>query len=232
MIATYNFALLLWGALNRYQDTFFFPEKPGVAAWLNLVQFTVAWLGQLFLFYHVVTLLPSRPAKTRSAIIAYLIFLVISLVPTIAEPFIMLDPDARRDRDWFDALYIVGPMLYLIGPMVQILGFAALWAQASEIKRSRSSDGNAADDALSVRGLVVQAVVFLLVGLSFVWRMKIPGKHWTGYWTWDLRDWYWSAGFATVNNLIFAVVQGVLALIAWRQKGDGGEIGERTALLA
>lgn len=146
----------------------------------------------------------------------------------------MLDPDARSDRDWFDALYIVGPMLYLIGPIVQILGFAALWAQASEMKRSRSSDGNATDDALSVRGLVAQAVVSLLVGLSFVWRMRIPEES-TGYWIVDLRYWYWSVGFATINNLIFAVVQGLLALIAWRHEfhghGDRGSVGERSALL-
>lgn len=50
ILATYNFALLLWAALNYNQENMFFPQKPGVAAWLDLVQFTVAWLGQLFLY--------------------------------------------------------------------------------------------------------------------------------------------------------------------------------------
>lgn len=126
----------------------------------------------------------------------------------------MLDPDARRDRDWYDALYILGPMLYLIGPIIQILGFAGLRAEASEIKRSRSSGGNSNEDALSVRGLVVQAVVFLVVGLSFVWRMRLPEEELTGYLIVDVKHWYWSVGFATINNLIFAVVQGVLAWVA------------------
>lgn len=186
--------------------------------------------GNFSRFYYILTLPPFRPAKTRFATIAYLIFLVISLGPTIAEPIIMLDPVSRSDRGWYETLYIVGPM-YLMGPIVQILGFAALWAQASEIKRPRSSDGNATDDALSVQGLVVQAVVFLLVGLSFVWRMRLPEEELDEHFIVNLRTWYWTFGWATVNNVIFAVTQGVLALIAWRNKDDGGNLSERSALL-
>lgn len=142
----------------------------------------------------------------------------------------MLDSDSRSGREWYETLYIVGPM-YLLGPIVQILGFAALWAQASEIKRSRGSDGNAADDALSVRGLVAQAVVFLLVGLSFLWRMRLPEEEVDEHFIVNLRTWYWTFGWATVNNVILAVTQGVLALIAWRDKDDGGNLSERSALL-
>jgi hypothetical protein len=164
--------------------------------------------------------------------VAYLTFVVISLVPTIAEQFIDFSNDTMSEHDWFDVLYIMMPM-FVLGPIVQILGFVAMWAQASEI-RSRSPG---TENALSVKGLLVQAVVFLLVGLSYLWRMRIPEEEeWSGYWIVDLRKWYWTVGFATINNLIFAMVQGVLAWIAWSYKGDGGEIegeaGERTALLA
>lgn len=48
-MATFNFALILWGAINRDEENYFFPEKPNMGDWLNLAQFTVAWLGQLFL---------------------------------------------------------------------------------------------------------------------------------------------------------------------------------------
>lgn len=76
--------------------------------------------------------------------------------------------------------------MFIIGPMVQILGFVALWAQWSETKKSRGA-GAQADDALSVKGLMVQAVVFLLVGLSFLWRMRIlEEEKWSGYWIADL----------------------------------------------
>lgn len=138
--------------------------------------------------------------------------------------------DSVSDRGWFETLYIVGPMMFIIGPIVQILGSAALWAQWSEVKRSRSSDGNATDNALSVRGLVVQAVVFLLVGISFLWRMRIPDEELSEHFIVNLRMWYWIVGFATINNLIFAVVQGLLAWIAWHY-GDHEGLGERSALL-
>jgi hypothetical protein len=51
MLATYSFALLLWGVLNHKRgESYFFPMQPGVADWLNFVQFTVVWLGQLVLY--------------------------------------------------------------------------------------------------------------------------------------------------------------------------------------
>lgn len=49
IIATYNFALILSAAISREEGNFFMPERPDVRDWLNLAQFTVAWLGQLFL---------------------------------------------------------------------------------------------------------------------------------------------------------------------------------------
>jgi hypothetical protein len=51
MPATYSFALLLWGVLNHERgESYFFPMEPGVADWLNFVQFAVVWLGQLVLY--------------------------------------------------------------------------------------------------------------------------------------------------------------------------------------
>jgi hypothetical protein len=52
MLATYSFALLLWGVLNHERgESYFFPmEEPGVPDWLNFVQFAVVWLGQLVLY--------------------------------------------------------------------------------------------------------------------------------------------------------------------------------------
>lgn len=51
MLATYTFALLLWGVLNHERgESYFFSMEPGVADWLNIVQFAVVWLGQLVLY--------------------------------------------------------------------------------------------------------------------------------------------------------------------------------------
>jgi hypothetical protein len=157
---------------------------------------------------------------------AYLSFLAISLLPVIGEAVIEFDSDT--DREWYGVLFIA-PMLYLVGPMVQILGFAALRAQALEIRSRNSSD--ATDSALSVRGLVVQAVVFLLVGISFVWRIRVPTEELDEHFIVNLQMWYWTVGWATINNVIFAVAQGVLAWMAWRHETVGGNLSERSALL-
>jgi len=118
---------------------------------------------------------------------------------------------------------------YLVGPMMQILGLAALRAQAFEIRSRDSSD--AADSALSMRGLVVQAVVFLLVGISFMWRIRVPSEELDEHFVVNLQMWYWTVGWATINNVIFAVAQGVLAWIAWCHEAVGGNLSERSALL-
>ena len=167
---------------------------------------------------------PPRADQKRFATIAYLSFLAVSLFPVIGETLIEFDSDT--DREWYEVLFL-GPMLYLVGPMVQILGFAALRAQAREI-RSRSSD---TADALSVRGLIAQAVIFLLVGVSFVFRIRVPSEELDEHLIVNLRMWYWTVGWATINNVIFAVAQGVLAWMAWHRKEDGNNISERSALL-
>lgn len=164
------------------------------------------------------TLPPYRPAQTRTAIVEYLSFLAISLVPAIGEAFI-----PAEDRELTTGL-ILGIMLYLIGPAVQVLGFAAFSAQARET-RSRGSIGG-----LSVQGLVIQAVVYLLVGIPFVFRLKLPSEASDEHFTVNLRMWYWTVGWATLNNVIFGLAQGWLAWIASRQRN--GDHSECNALLA
>lgn len=50
IVATYNFALMLSAAINWEEGGFIMPERPDVRDWLNLAQFTVVWLGHLFLY--------------------------------------------------------------------------------------------------------------------------------------------------------------------------------------
>jgi len=165
-----------------------------------------------------VTLPPYRPAQTRAAVAAFVSYAAITLIPAIGGAFI-----PAEDREWPYAI-LVGTMLFIFGPLVQLLGFAALGVQARETI-ARSSAG-----ALSLRGLVVQAVVFLLVGVSFVFRVRLPSEELDEHWIVNARDWYWKVGWATINNLVFALTQAVLAYIVLRQ--DGTDSGERAALLS
>jgi len=129
-----------------------------------------------------------------------------------------------EDRDWPSAL-LGGFWMFLLGPPIQLLGFAAFIAQVWKTRRSVTND------ALSVQGLVAQAVVFFLVGTSFFYRYRVPPEELSEHFIVDLRDWYWSWGWATMNNVVFAVGQGMLAwLMAWRRRETAD--GQRTALLS
>lgn len=114
----------------------------------------------------------------------------------------------------------------VFAPMVQVLAFDAFRAQSIET-RSRGSGG-----ALDVQGMVIQAVVFLLVGISFLYRFRMPSEGWNviEHWFFHVQDWYWMFGWATINNVIFALGQGRLAWIVWRQQNSNRS--ERIVLLA
>lgn len=168
--------------------------------------------------YYTLTLPPHRPAQSRDAITTYLSYITISLVPAIAQAFIPLE-----DRELLTAI-LVGTLLYLFGPIVQLLGFAALTVQA----RGTISRGSAG--ALSIKGLVLQAVIYLLVGISFLFRLRIPSEELDEHWIANVRDWDWTVGWAMINNVIFAVSQGILACIVLRRGRE--EPDERSALLS
>jgi uncharacterized membrane protein len=152
------------------------------------------------------------------AVDTYLSFLAISLIPAVGQALI-----PREEREIITALFLC-TLLFMVGPVVQLLGIAAMRAQARET-RSRGSA-----DALSVQSLVIQAVVFLLVGSSFASRLKLPAEALNEHFIVNVREWYWLVGWATINNVIFALAQGWLAWIVSRL-GDGDD-GERNALLA
>jgi hypothetical protein len=98
-------------------------------------------------------------------ILCYILFLSISVVPVIYEATLPL-PGANQgpwnDRRGFAAFY-----WYLhaaaINPIVILLSFTSLYPQLGEISNNPG--------AFSVKGLGVQAVAFLLIGLSWKFRM-------------------------------------------------------------
>jgi hypothetical protein len=79
-------------------------------------------------------------------------------------------------------------MFFLFGPMVQLLGCAALLADARE---TRSQD---TPRALNVRSLLIHAVVFSLVCISFVHRLRPLSDFVDEHYGFMLRDWYRSVG--------------------------------------
>ena len=145
------------------------------------------------------------------------IVLTITLIPAIGMT--LVPPD---ERDWPSTLLeYFWP--FLIGPAIQLLGVAAFVAQARRVKQG-------SDSAPSIQSLAIQAVVYLLVGISFLYRYSIPPEELDEHFIVNLRSWYWRWGWATINNVVFALGQGMLTWPMSRREGD--DSGERTALLS
>jgi hypothetical protein len=150
----------------------------------------------------------------------YMAFLLISIVPVI---FIAALPptgtDPYGDRRW-PSLYYGSASTMLINPIVTALAIAAYFPQARELQ-SREDVG-----ACSVLGLAVQAGVFLVVAMFWPLRIPLP-------WGMGFIPWYQLAGWATLDNLVFALVQAVLWCIARRSNRATSErAGETTPLIA
>jgi hypothetical protein len=124
-------------------------------------------------------------------------------------------------RLWFGALYHGTHTLFLSW-IITGFGVAAVFFQAREtITRSPGQ-------ALSRVGLAAQALVFALVAVSWVMRVRFP---------WELLDgrrvtfgvlvtWYELVGWAAVDNAVFALGQGVLLGIVSRHKVKGDDVSE------
>lgn len=147
----------------------------------------------------------------KTALIAvYCAYLPVSLLFVAFEA--TLDKD-NSENGWVRAIF-GGIHLIHITPIMNLLALVALILQARTV-RSNPTTGS-----LSVPGLAVQAIMFLLVGISWFFRLRLPrgslhtepGKPSYSTRT-KIEVWYQTVGWATVGNLLFAVVQGVLFLI-------------------
>jgi hypothetical protein len=172
-------------------------------------------------FYYLLRLPPSRPSQKIAVATAYFTYLLISLLPVAFEATL-----PRKGPDWFVAIF-GGTHALFINPIVTALGIVALFAQAQE-SLSRTSPG-----ALSIAGLAVQALVFTVVGISWIFRLQVSEDFQLGRMS-PIRaivTWYQLVGWAVVDNLVFAFVQAAMwFLVSTRSKPDA-KGSERTPLM-
>lgn len=150
-----------------------------------------------------------------SASAIYICYLLISLVPIIV---VSASAGPNEDRKWFDALF-TGFHILFFNPPITILGIASLYPQAREILRRPRGSG---PGALSLAGLAAQAMLFLLLGLTWsvrlVWPYPAFGR--------AFRSWFQMVGYVPFDYIIFAVVQAILLYIAVRQNGWHARVDE------
>ena len=150
------------------------------------------------------------PAATRHKVTLgslYLLYLIISFGPIIL--IIALVPnegDVLHNRSIPVAILMMFHA-WILTPLSTVLAIHAYFPQAREL-RSRSDLG-----AVSEVGLILQAVIFFISGVSWNFRWGL----FQGLIGWD---WYMFAGWAAVDDVIFAVVQRYLWKVA---RGVGQE---------
>lgn len=172
------------------------------------------------------------PSDCRSGskpfiVVAYAVFSLVSIVPIFYD--YLAPPTDDSCGDWgpeFCRNMIEGMFYYLhlviINKGIPVLLIVALFLQARQMLLRPEAR------ALSRIGLAAQAVVFAIVAVSWTMRVKVPNDS-TGK-----RSWYDEIGWVVVDNVIFAVAQGLLLCISWRRTAtriSKVEEGEREPLV-
>jgi hypothetical protein len=78
--------------------------------------------------------------------------------------------------------------------------------------------------SLSVLSLALQSVLFILLAISWIFRVSFPPLPEGATW-WDyrvLKVWFEMVGSVAVDNAVFGIGQGILLLIVARSRGRGG----------
>ncbi|KAI0885953.1 uncharacterized protein GGS22DRAFT_159449 [Annulohypoxylon maeteangense] len=151
-----------------------------------------------FLSFGMYLYFPSSKPSLKYCIVAtYVAFFLISVAPVILES--TLESDGTYGyRQLLSAVFFGIHTIY-INPIITALAVIAVFPQRHEIL-SRREPG-----ALSVMGLLVQAVVFAVVACVWPVRFTIGSEVRV-----PISAWYQLVGWAAVDNLIFAIVQAVL----------------------
>ncbi|KAK3313230.1 hypothetical protein B0H66DRAFT_644321 [Apodospora peruviana] len=205
---------------HLYPDTVV-PTPPDLGAYLNLAQVLV------YLVFSSALLLVCLiyPSGTRTfgekcfVVVAYIVFALFTLLQIA-----LWTSKHVREHDWYPSMFISWHCLYVnwfvtAGVFPVSLLFQLLAMRDQPVPR-----------ALSISGLAVQAVVFTLVGISWLYRMSIDVSSWI--------EWYEYVGHCAINCLLFALAQLILLIYtlgrsrAERRTHGAAGLDETSPLLA
>lgn len=224
--------------LNSVDGGNIFVHAPAtIGDWLNLAQFGTVWVMWVVMYVNpsfdterihefavVKSLIKSCPLSFITCIVfyprgrprtvpvsasaIYICYLLISLLPIIV---VSTRPGPKEDRKWFDGLFTGFHILFL-NPPITILGVASLYPQCRAILRRPRDSG---PGALSLVGLAAQAVLFLILGFTWLGRLAWP---YPAFWR-AFRSWFKMVGYVPFDYITFAGVQAILLYIAVRHNG-------------
>ncbi|KAJ5082049.1 hypothetical protein N7532_011092 [Penicillium argentinense] len=117
-------------------------------------------------------------------------------------------------RKWWSAMYFILHMM-LLWPVITFLGCFSIYRQAQEIRAVSFPK------SLSLQGRAVQAIVFTLVSVAWIWCLPFPYEDLKGHMNWNtFTIWYGSIGWVKVNRFIFAIGQAILLALALRRRSS------------
>ncbi|CRG87374.1 hypothetical protein PISL3812_04391 [Talaromyces islandicus] len=178
--------------------------------WLNLSQILVQWISSLLLLALVIYLPTSTPPRVLSKNVAVGLWILHVLL------FIISIPAGGRAQDLVFTV-IININATIINPFFSLLAAAALFFQARVVPPAGQPN------VLSKWTLGLQCFTFLLLAISWPFRLILPDNMWkNGPQPALYLGWYPWVGWATVNNAILAIGQGItLLLYIWRAGLDG-----------
>ena len=130
--------------------------------------------------------------------------------------------------DWLDLPFvtIMGINMFIINPIITIATGVAFALQA------RTTSETQGPLVLNRAILLLQAVVFLALAVSWPFRFKVPHNLWYPGFLWFLEEWYPLVGWTCINNAVITIGLGIVLYAASGRAGSGMEpAGEREALL-
>ncbi|KAJ0422348.1 hypothetical protein BJY00DRAFT_311069 [Aspergillus carlsbadensis] len=146
----------------------------------------------------------------------------------ICAIIVRLDDDNNAYREW-PALLVITPHMLWLTYVGTILAAVAIYSQARAILRPDPLESLTTQrTSLSVLGLAIQSVLFILLAVSWIFRLSFPPLPEGATW-WDYRVtkvWFELVGSIAVDNAVFGVGQGILLLIVLRNRKGGGGAGD------
>lgn len=149
--------------------------------------------------------------------ISYTSYLLVSVIPLFIDAVSPFDDPYELLAAIFFAFHSM-----LLWPVITILGCLSIYRQARKIFTVPFPN------SLSLQGLLLQAIAFLLVSVAWVWCLPFPYEKAREHWNdGAFSSWYSSVGWIPFDTLIFAFGQALLFVLASRQASSDDDITRR-----
>ncbi|KAL2061187.1 hypothetical protein VTL71DRAFT_7460 [Oculimacula yallundae] len=221
----------LWVCPPSKRDGLVIPKPPLLMDYLNLVQLIEQWICSLLFLSFFLEAHDSeetglrRTAKSPSNKTA---FRLLTLHACLCVLWIFLA--GSPTDDWLDLPFVVimGINNYCINPIITITTGVALTLQAITAKQ------NQGQSVSNQTFLLLQAVVFLALAISWPFRFKVPQNlHHVDFYF--FKEWYPLVRWTCINGAIIGIGQAAVLCFSIANRRAGNEVaqeGEREALLS